>query len=62
MGWQQRLSLRQPGEPSWPHLEDVEERAKAEIHRYMTGVVQRAGLEALTSGELPLLLDHKDED
>jgi hypothetical protein len=32
------------------HMEDVVERAKAEVHGYMAGALQRAGLEALGGG------------
>jgi hypothetical protein len=38
------------------HTERVTESAKAEIHGYMTGVMMRAGLAALTDAAPPLLL------
>lgn len=41
------------------HMEDTTEKAKAEIHGYMTGIVQRAGLDALAVGALPLAIEHK---
>lgn len=39
------------------HVETGIEKAKAEIHGYMTSVVQRAGLESLTGGVLPLAIE-----
>jgi hypothetical protein len=41
------------------HVENTVEAAKQEIHGYMTNVVQRAGLEAITNGHLPLQITHK---
>lgn len=47
------------------HSEQTVEKAKTEIHGYMTGMVQRAGLQALTgsteSADLPLLLERNDD-
>ena len=43
------------------HMEDVVEKAKSEIHGYMVGHIQRAGLEAITNGRLPLQIEHKEE-
>lgn len=43
------------------HAEDTVEAAKQEIHGYMTAVVQRAGLTALTDGTLPLQLAAPEE-
>jgi hypothetical protein len=39
------------------HMEKGVEKGKAELHGYMTGVLQRAGLEALTGGVMPLQID-----
>lgn len=39
------------------HMENVIEKGKAELHGYMGGVLQRAGLTALTGGALPLALE-----
>lgn len=39
------------------HVETTMEHAKAEIHGYMVGMIQRAGLEALTNGALPLQIE-----
>ena len=44
------------------HMEETVEKAKAEIHGYMTGVVQRAGLDALTNGVTPLQIEYKDDE
>lgn len=41
------------------HVETTVEKGKQEIHGYMTSVLQRAGLEALTGG-LPLVIEHDD--
>jgi len=41
------------------HTEAVVEAAKAEIHGYMTGVLNRAGIEAL-GRKMPLQIDKKD--
>lgn len=38
------------------HTERVTEHAKAEIHGYMTGVLMRTGVKALSEGALPLAL------
>lgn len=43
------------------HTEEVVEKAKAEIHGYMVATIQRAGLEALTGGNLPLQIDAPDQ-
>lgn len=40
------------------HMESTVESAKSEVHGYMTGAIQRAGLDAL-SATPPLLLDTK---
>lgn len=42
------------------HMETTVEAAKQEVHGYMTGLMHRAGLEAL-SGNLPLQIEHKEE-
>lgn len=40
------------------HMENVVEKAKAEVHGYMGGVLQRAGLQALAGGvALPLQIE-----
>jgi hypothetical protein len=36
------------------HVEEVIEKAKTEVHGYVTGVVQRAGLTALQQGDGPI--------
>ena len=41
------------------HMEKTVEKAKAEVHGYMTHVIQRAGLEAITGGQLPLQIERK---
>jgi hypothetical protein len=41
------------------HMENAVENAKQEIHGYMGGVLQRAGLEAITGGALPLQIESK---
>jgi hypothetical protein len=41
------------------HMEETVEKAKAEVHGYMTHVIQRAGLEAITGGQLPLQIERK---
>lgn len=43
------------------HMETTTEKAKQEIHGYMTSVLQRAGLEALT-GSLPLQIEQEDSE
>lgn len=43
------------------HVEDTVEKAKAEIHGYMTQVIQRAGIESLTGGKLPLEIADRSE-
>ena len=42
------------------HMEGTVEKAKQEVHGYMTGVLQRAGLNALANGSLPLAIEHKE--
>lgn len=42
------------------HMEKTVEKAKAEIHGYMTATIQRAGLAALTETTSPLLLENKE--
>lgn len=42
------------------HMEKTTEKAKQEVHGYMTATLQRAGLEALTDGSLPLKLGHDE--
>ena len=42
------------------HMEKTVEAAKSEVHGYMTGAIQRAGLDALGS-TLPLQLAHRPE-
>lgn len=39
------------------HMEATTERAKMEVHGYMTGMIQRAGLEAIGT-TMPLQLEH----
>jgi hypothetical protein len=44
------------------HVENTTEAAKQEIHGYMVGQLQRAGMAALANGsDLPLQLDLKDD-
>jgi hypothetical protein len=44
------------------HVENTVESAKQEIHGYMVGQLQRAGLTALAgNGNLPLQLDDKKD-
>lgn len=43
------------------HMETQTQRAKTEIHAYMTSTIQRAGLEALQGKQLPLQLPDEDE-
>jgi hypothetical protein len=43
------------------HIETVVEKAKAEVHGYMTGAIQRAGIEAITRGEMPLQIEHRQD-
>lgn len=38
------------------HMEATVESAKQEVHGYMTGVLQRAGVEALSNDQLPLAI------
>jgi hypothetical protein len=42
------------------HMEETVEKAKAEVHGYMTQALQRAGLEAL-GGSLPLRIEGRTE-
>lgn len=46
------------------HMELTVERAKQEVHGYMTGVVQRAGITALGGPDaaLPLAIEHREEE
>ena len=44
------------------HMESEVEKAKTEIHGYMTAVVQRAGLDAITGGQLPLQIERKSKE
>lgn len=41
------------------HVEDTIEKGKQEIHGYMTNVIQRAGIEALSNGNVPLRLEEE---
>lgn len=41
------------------HTEEVMEAAKTEIHGYMTNVIQRAGIRAITNGTMPLVIENK---
>lgn len=41
------------------HVERTVETMKAEVHGYMSGVLQRAGLDALTNGKLPVQIADK---
>ncbi|ARK07529.1 hypothetical protein LAV_00154 [Sphingobium phage Lacusarx] len=43
------------------HMENSVEAAKAEVHGYMTGVLQRAGLEQLTGGSLPIMIEDNSD-
>lgn len=43
------------------HMEETVEKAKAEVHGYMTGVLTRAGLDALTNGQAPLQIEDRSE-
>lgn len=43
------------------HMEETVKKAKAEVHGYMTGVVQRAGLGVLTQKMLPLQIEQTKE-
>lgn len=43
------------------HMEKRQEKAKSEIHGYMTRAIQRAGLEAM-QGNAPLVIEHKPND
>lgn len=42
------------------HAEKTVEKAKAEVHGYMTGVLMRAGVQAITSAQLPLLIEQSE--
>jgi hypothetical protein len=42
------------------HAETTTQKAKQEIHGYMTGMIQRAGLDALSGGTMPLLLSNNE--
>jgi hypothetical protein len=55
----QQLSQNLPfvAEQFGEHVENTVEKAKAEIHGYMTQVIQRAGIESLTGGKLPLEIE-----
>lgn len=45
------------------HMENTVEKAKAEVHGYMTGVIQRAGITALSQGDkLPLQIGHDGDE
>ncbi|QIV65785.1 hypothetical protein Cp1R7AA1_124 [Mesorhizobium phage Cp1R7A-A1] len=44
------------------HAEGVVEKAKAEIHGYMTGVINRTGLAALQGQPMPLAIEKPHED
>lgn len=44
------------------HMEDTVEAAKQEVHGYMTHVLQRAGIEAITGGQLPLQIEQRKDD
>lgn len=39
------------------HMENTVEKAKQEVHGYMVNAIQRAGLEALAGGKLPLQIE-----
>lgn len=41
------------------HVEKTVEAMKSEVHGYMNGVLQRAGLDALTDGKLPVQIEGK---
>lgn len=43
------------------HMEDTVEKGKQEVHGYMVGMVQRAGLDALASN-LPLAIENKESE
>lgn len=40
------------------HAEKTVEKAKAEVHGYMTGVLMRAGVQAIEASQLPLAIEH----
>lgn len=42
------------------HMEETVEAAKQEVHGYMTHVIQRAGVDAITGGQMPLQIEQKD--
>jgi len=44
------------------HMEKNVEKGKAEVHGYMTNVIRRAGLEAITNGTLPLQIEGPKEE
>lgn len=44
------------------HMENTVESAKQEVHGYMTGLLQRAGLDAITNGRLPLQIERAVSD
>mgnify|MGYP001199961301 CR=1 FL=1 len=44
------------------HMETTVEKAKAEVHGYMSQVLQRAGLDALTNGKLPLQIEQVSDE
>lgn len=43
------------------HMADTVERAKQEVHGYMTGALQRAGLAALKDGQAPLQVEDESD-
>lgn len=44
------------------HMETTTEKAKQEVHGYVLSTIQRAGIEALTGGKLPLAIEVVNED
>jgi hypothetical protein len=43
------------------HMEQTVEAAKTEVHGYMTGAINRAGLKALSADNLPLQLENNND-
>lgn len=44
------------------HMEETVEKAKQEVHGYMLSAIQRAGLEAISGGTLPLQIEGSTND
>lgn len=56
-----RANLPFVAEQFGEHMEETVEKAKAEVHGYMVGVIQRAGLDALNGGALPIQIEQADD-